>query len=65
MTGGKKSVDGSPKKVEEEARGLRSNWYLLGAINAIKDGERAASPWAQLITEFDRQWPMACPGVGG
>lgn len=42
MTG--ESVDGSPKKVEEEAHGSHSNWYLLGAINAIKDRERAGFP---------------------
>lgn len=53
----KKSVDGSPKKVEEEARSSHSNCYLLGAINVIKDRERAGIPRAPLISEFDRQWP--------
>lgn len=60
----KKSVDGSPKKVEEEAHGAHSNCYLLGAINAIKDREHADFPPVPLITEFDRQWPTLGGWVG-
>lgn len=43
--------------MEEEARSSHSNCYLLGAINVIKDRERAGIPRAPLISEFDRQWP--------